>query len=197
MTSKYERSYKKDQVEPKKNLIIFDLDGCVADSDDYVVTNKEAYELEPELFDKKPSKEDENKFSLEYFKAHQKDIKPYAGIFQMFVRLASVENVAIVTSRFETVKQQTIDWLKQYCTEYFDEATWRRVQFQISFNEKKEKSLVYKTRILKELMERHNIILMVEDHPEVINWAKSKGIMVLIPSTGYKDLAGTDRTKQC
>lgn len=195
MTSKYERSYKKDQAEPKKNLIVFDLDGCMADSDDYVVTNKEAYKLEPELFDKKPSKDVENNFSLEYFKAHQKDIKPYPGIFQMFVRLASVENVAIVTSRFEVVKQQTIDWLKYYCTQYFDEVTWRRVQFQISFNEKKEKSLVYKTKILKELMEKYNIIFMVEDHPEVINWAKSKGIMVLIPSTGYKDLEGTDRTK--
>ena len=195
MTSKYERSYKKDQTELKKNLIVFDLDGCIADSDDYVVTNKEAYKLEPELFDKKPSKDEENNFSLAYFKAHQKDIKPYSGIFQMFVRLANVENVAIVTSRFDVVKQQTIEWLKYYCTQYFDETTWRRMQFQISFNEKKEKSLVYKARILKELMEKHNIILMVEDHPEVIDWAKSKGIMVLIPSTGYKDLEGTDRTK--
>lgn len=195
MAIKYKKRYKEDQQEPKKNLIVFDLDGCIADSDNYVITNKEAYNLEPELFDKKPSKEDENKFSLAYFKAHQKDIKPYSGIFQIFVRLASVENVAIVTARYEIVKPQTIDWLKQYCTQYFDEATWRRVQFQISFNEKKEKSLVYKTRILKELMEKYNIMLMVEDHPEVINWAKSKGIMVLIPSTGYKDLEGTDRAK--
>ena len=79
---------------------------------------------------------------------------------------------------------------------YFDEMTWRKASFKISFNEKMEKSLAYKKKTFKKLMENYNILLLVEDHPEVIAWAKSKKIDTLVPATGYKDLNGTDLTEK-
>lgn len=190
MSAKYYRKPVKDIK--KSDIIVFDLDGCIMNSDDYVLTNEQAWKLDKSLFTKKPNKEDKDNFCIEYLRKHQKDVEPYRGIFELFVRLACVTQVIIVTARFEIMKQATIDWLKENCVKYFDEMTWRKVSFKISFNEKMEKSLAYKKKTFKKLMENYNILLLVEDHPEVIAWAKSKKIDTLVPATGYKDLNGTD-----
>lgn len=39
-------------------------------------------------------------------------------------------------------------------------------------------------------MAKYDILLLIESHPEVIEWAKSKKIDTLVPATGYKDLNG-------
>ena len=47
---------KKDAIIPKQKLIIFDLDGCIADSDNFVITNEEAWKLDKSLFKEKPTR---------------------------------------------------------------------------------------------------------------------------------------------
>lgn len=193
--SKYIKTYKKDAIIPKQKIIIFDLDGCIADSDNFVITNEEAWKLDKSLFKEKPTKDTKKLFCLEYFRKHHSEIQPYYGIFELFVRLASITNVAIVTARFEIMKPETIEWLKENCIKLFNDATWRQLHFDLFFNEKMEKSLVYKKEVFSKLLETYDISLLVEDHPEVINWAKSKNINVLVPATGYKNLEGTDLTR--
>lgn len=196
---KYEKSYrieaKEDSLASLPILYIFDLDGCIANSDDFVLTNKQAYELDKEE-SHIPTKENKDDFSIWYMKKHMMDIPPYLGILSLFVKLSMFSNVVIVTSRFEDLKPATINWLKQVIIDNFNEEIWRRCKFQIIFNENQETSLKFKSRIIENLKEFYKILLMVEDHPEVIAYAQKQGIEVLVPSTGYKNLNGKDLKKR-
>lgn len=190
---------KEQQIKP--DLVIFDLDGCVINSDDFVITKKQAYlQKDKYSFDEsimtlpieKPKPSEENDFCIEHLYNTHHLIPAYSGILDMFVRFATSSNVAIVTSRFEILRSKTINWLKEKITERYNSSIWRQVRYQIYFNEEKEQTLKFKKSMISKLMKTYNISLMVEDHPEVIKWAKSKDIMVLVPSTGYKDLNGKD-----
>jgi phosphoglycolate phosphatase-like HAD superfamily hydrolase len=202
------KSYKKEiQEQIKQNIVIFDLDGCLADSDDFILTNLQAWQKEKENYAKegkayrvkKPEKKVQNDFSTAYLYEHLEEIKPKYGILELFVRLASVTNVAIVTSRPEIMRGKTTNWLRDNIIECYGELAWRQVRYKMFFNEFQEKSLVYKKNICTELMKTNKILLLIDDHPDVIDWAKSKGIETLVPGTGYKNLNDKDlvKEKQC
>lgn len=176
---------------PKSDLIIFDLDGTIMNSDDFILTIEQAYNLEPSLFINKPNK-NKNDFCQLYLQKHHHEIQPFEGIFKLFVLLCLHSNVAIVTSRHSLLKSATVEWLKKYTLEFFDESIWRLMKYKLIFNDEIEKSLVYKKRVFQELAEIYNIQLLIEDHPEVVAYAKSIGINVLVPSTGYKNLNNND-----
>ena len=185
------------QIKP--SLVVFDLDGCIMNSDDFVITKKQAWELSKDdestsgyFAIEKPSKSEENDFSLAYLYKHHSEIQPYYGILDMFVKFAVDSNVAIVSSRYEIMRGLTTQWLEEQITKRHGNDCWRRVRYTSYFNEFKESTLKFKKETLSELMRTYDITLMVEDHPDVINWAKSKNIMVLAPSTGYKNLNGKD-----
>ena len=185
------------QIKP--SLVVFDLDGCIMNSDDFVITKKQAWELSKDdtstsgyFAIEKPRKSEENDFSLAYLYKHHSEIQPYYGILDMFVKFAVDSNVAIVSSRYEIMHGLTTQWLEEQITKRHGNDCWRRVRYTSYFNKFKESTLKFKKDTLSELMRTYDITLMVEDHPDVINWAKSKNIMVLVPSTGYKNLNGKD-----
>lgn len=193
------KSPKNELKEHKPELIIFDFDGCIANSDDFVMTNKEVWEKDSDVLLRpgvgqrgKPTKATENDFCLAYLYDNHEKIEPYHGILDLFVKLSIISNVAIVTSRFDVLRAKTVNWLKDTILTKYGDSTWRRVNYKMFFNDDKEKSLVYKKNTITKLLETYNIQLMVEDHPEVANWAKTKGINVLVPATGYKNLNGND-----
>ena len=172
-------------------------------SDDFVITKKEAYERsKTEVEDdeiirhrfpiSKPSKSEENNFSLEYLYNHHHEVPAYDGILNMFVTYATKLPTAIVTSRWEIFRAKTTDWLMTNIIKKYGDQVWRQVRYTCYFNEYRKSSLAFKREQLSELMETYNIALMVEDHPSVIEWSKSKGIMTLVPCTGYKNLNGKD-----
>lgn len=183
------------KVKDKPSLVIFDLDGTLADSDDFILTNKQAYQQEPELFAQKPSKDTENTFCDIYFKHHHKEIKPYEGTLRLFIAMAKTDNVAIITSRKDILQPQTVEWLKTNIIAMTNETVWRSIRYKLIFNEKKEKSLEYKRKAIAKLAETYKISLIIDDHPDVIEWAKKQGIEVLVPGNGYKDLNGKDLAK--
>ena len=193
-----------DKTDNKTDLIIFDLDGCIANSDDFILTNLQAWEKEKsEAFyaglpfkKEKPTGSKASDFCNEYFIKHQMEVPPYAGILDLFVRMALLINVAIVTSRHEILKAATIRWLNKVIVETYGDNVWRNINYKMFFNVKKETSLTYKKKQFTELMEKYNILLLIEDHPEVVEWAKSKKIDTLVPATGYKDLNGKDLVKK-
>ena len=194
------KMHKLEDNSTKPELVIFDFDGCIANSDDFVLTNKQAWEKDPDVFLRagvgqrggQPSKATENDFSLAYLYDHHEEIEPYYGILDQFVKLSITSNVAIITARFDVLRAKTVDWLKETILKRYGDSTWRRVNYKMFFNDFKEKSLSYKKNTITKLLETYNIQLMIEDHPEVANWAKSKGINVLVPVTGYKNLNGND-----
>lgn len=196
---KYEKSYrleaKRDLLEALPSLYIFDLDGCLANSDNFVLTNKQAYKIDKDE-NYKPTKDNENDFSLWYMKKHMMDIPPYLGALSLFVKLSMFSNVAVVTSRFEGLKPVTVAWLRRVIIDNFSEEIWRRCKFQIIFNEEEKSSLKFKSKVIQELEKTYKILLMVEDHPEVIAYARKRGIEVLVPSTGYKNLNGKDLKRE-
>ena len=205
MTSSYQRkpkNMKKEEfqeefdedikVKDKPSLVIFDLDGTLADSDDFILTNKQAYEKEPELFAQKPSKDTENIFCDVYFKHHHKEIEPYEGTLRLFIAMAKTDNVAIITSRKDILQPLTVEWLKTNVIALTSETVWRSIRYKLIFNEKKEKSLEYKRKAITKLADTYKISLIIDDHPDIIEWAKKQGIEVLIPGNGYKDLNGKD-----
>lgn len=189
-----EESYK------KPNLIVFDFDGCIANSDDFVLTNSQAYQKELEIALKnntkctmqKPNASNKNDFCQDYLRKHHSEIQPYFGVFDLFVKLSMVTKVAIVTSRHEILLGDTQKWIEQNTIKYYNEQTWRQMFYQTYFNDSKVKSLQFKQKKLTELMDAYNILLLIEDHPQVIEWAKKKNIEVLVPATGYKNLNGQD-----
>lgn len=194
---------KKDKIEykTKQKLYIFDLDGCIANSDNFVLTNQQAYEKDPDIrtrkglgFRDKLTKDTKNQFSDAYMIDHQSEIEPYEGIFDLFVRLAQVTNVAILTARPDYMHPCTIQWIKDKVIEHYSEQIFRRMSYLITFNENKEKSLVYKKRIIEEYEKSYRIALIIDDHPEIVEYAKSKDIVCLSPATGYKNLNGNDLT---
>lgn len=208
MTSSYQRkpkNMKKEEfqeefnedikVKDKPSLVIFDLDGTLADSDDFILTNKQAYEKEPELFAQKPSKDTENIFCDVYFKHHHKEIKPYEGTLRLFIAMAKTDNVAIITSRKDTLQPLTVEWLKTNVIALTSGTVWRSIRYKLIFNEKKEKSLEYKRKAITKLADTYKISLIIDDHPDIIEWAKKQGIEVLVPGNGYKDLNGKDLAK--
>lgn len=185
----------------KPDIVIFDLDGCIMNSDDFVLTRQQAWD-KTKLGDEtksrvsypvtKPKAFEKDLFSLEYLYNHQHEVEPYEGILDVFVKYASLTKVAIVTSRYELLKAKTIEWLKAQISKRYGEARWRQLRYDMYFNELKEPSLKFKKDKLSELMKTYNILFMIEDHPQVIAWAKSKSITVLVPATGYKNLNGKD-----
>ena len=183
------------KVKDKPSLVIFDLDGTLADSDDFILTNKQAYEIEPELFAQKPSKDTENIFCDVYFKHHHKEIKPYEGTLRLFIAMAKTDNVAIITSRKDTLQPLTVEWLKTNVIALTSETVWRSIRYKLILNEKKEKSLEYKRKAITKLADTYKISLIIDDHPDIIEWAKKQGIEVLVPGNGYKDLNGKDLAK--
>ena len=199
MSKQYIKSAKAVQKESivKPDLIIFDFDGCIANSDDFIVTNKEAYKLD-KLIHKMP-KERDNDICLEYLQKHNLDIEPYEGIFKLFVKLCLSSNIALVTSRFDYFQKDTFNWLKIKTIEHFNESIWRQMRFNAYFNVEQRKSLEFKRDTMKALSQKYNIVLLIDDHPEVVNWAEGQGITVLTPSTGYKNLNSKDlmETNKC
>lgn len=205
MSKEYIQSPKNQiEDEQKSDIIVFDLDGCIANSDDFVLTNLQAWEKEKELAIqqnvkftlKKPTEKEADLFSNEYLLKHQMEIPPYYGILDLFVRMALLTKVAIVTSRREILKAATIRWLNKVVVENYGDNVWRNINYKMFFNENNLHSLTYKKKVFTSLMETYNILLLIEDHPEVIEWAKSKKIDTLVPATGYKDLNGKDLVKK-
>lgn len=192
---------KKDKTDYKikQKLYIFDLDGCIANSDDFILTNEQAYKKDPDIrirkglgFRDKLTAANKTDFSEAYLIDHQSEIEPYEGIFDLFVRLAQVSKVAIITARPDYMHPCTIQWLKDKIINYYGEQVFRQISYFITFNELKEKSLAYKKRIIEEYEKSYRIALIIDDHPEIIKYAKSKNIVCLSPATGYKNLNGND-----
>jgi len=186
-----------ERIKPK--LYIFDLDGCIANSDDFILTNEEAFKKDPGICDRlgpgfrgKLTKENKKLFSEAYLADHQLEIEPYKGILDLFVRMSQITNTAIITSRVPLMSACTIEWLEYVVSMYYGKPTWRQMRYKLFFNELKEKSLAYKKRLFEELRKEYDIELIVDDHPEIADYAKSKGIVCLVPATGYKDLNGND-----
>lgn len=194
----YEKSYRTTMKDNyKQNIVIFDLDGTIMNSDNYIVTNKQAYELTCNTENKlpKPSKLEEDKFCIEYLRRNHDNIEPYYGILDLFVSLAKLNQVAIVTSRFEILKAQTIMWLERQIITLYGNDTWRKIYFKTYFNEHKLKSLEYKKGVFKDIQKTYNISLIIDDHPDIKTWANKNGINILVPGTGYKNLNGVDLTQ--
>lgn len=183
----------------KPSIYVFDLDGCIANSDDFVLTNKQAYEKDPDIQNRlgvgyrgKLTKAVENLFSEAYMADHMLEIQPYKGILDLFVRMSQTSHTAIVTSRIPVMRTYTIDWLEQVISELYGKQVWRQLNYKLFFNELNEKSLAYKKKMIEKLRETYNIALIVDDHPEVADYAKSKNIVCLVPATGYKNLNDND-----
>lgn len=198
MSSKYV-SKPKELKSYKQKIYVFDLDGCIANSDDFILTNEEAFKKDPSICDRlgpgfrgKLTKENKKLFSEAYLADHQLEIEPYYGILDLFVRMSQMSNTAIITSRVPLMSACTIEWLEHVITERYGKTVWRQLSYKLFFNELKEKSLAYKKRIIEQLMQTYDIALIVDDHPEIANYAKSKGLVCLVPATGYKDLNGND-----
>lgn len=195
----YEKSYNSiaRENEHKSKLIVFDLDGCIANSDDFVLTNEQVWSKDKDLFIKynkqKPTKSDKDLFCEDYLYEYCLDVEPYFGILDLFVATAKTSNVAIVTARHLRLYAKTIEWLKQSIIDRYNESTWRSLSYKLFFNENKETSLQYKKRVFKELEKQYEISLVVEDHPDVITFLKNKNVNVLVPATGYKNLNEKDR----
>ena len=192
-------TYKKDikEYESKSKIIVFDLDGCIANSDDFVLTNEQVWSKDKGLFAKynkqKPTKSNKDLFCEDYLYEYCLDVEPYFGILDLFGTTAKTSNVAIVTARYLRFYAKTIEWLKQSVIDRYNESTWRSLHYKLFFNENKETSLQYKKRVFKELEKQYEISLVVEDHPDIITFLKKKNVNVLVPATGYKNLNGKDR----
>ena len=106
--------------------------------------------------------------------------------------MSQIANTAIVTSRVSIMHDCTIRWLEKVISESYDEQVWRQLSYKIFFNDLNEKSLVYKKKMIEQLKEDYEIALIVDDHPEVSEYAKSNDIVCLVPATGYKNLNGND-----
>lgn len=185
-------------IKPK--IYIFDLDGCIADSDNFVLTNEQAFKIDPEIqnrygagFRGLLTKENKKDFSDAYMIDHQMEIKPYEGIFDLFVRMSQVGHTAIVTARPQYMSTCTIQWLEKNVIQYYGESVWRRLSYKLYFNDTKDKSLAYKKKMFEQLKETYDIVLVIDDHPDIAKYLKSINVMCLVPSTGYKDLNGKDR----
>lgn len=184
-------------METKEKLIIFDIDGCMANSDEFILTKKEAYDKEIKNCKSieeakkfiKPKKSEENEFDLDYFKRHHSEIEPHYGVFDLFVKLSQTSKVAIITARYEILKQVTYDWLISNTIKLYGDGVWRQMSYFAYFNENFESSLQFKKGVIESIMKTYDILLLIEDHPKVVEWAKSKNIETLVPATGYKDLS--------
>ena len=74
----------KEKYEPTQTITIFDLDGCIANSDDFVITRLQAWEKKRDLAiakgesykEPKPSKQIESDFAEDYFYEEQENIPP-------------------------------------------------------------------------------------------------------------------------
>lgn len=186
-------------IVEKPKLYIFDLDGCIANSDDFILTNEQAYAKDPGLT-KRPgigyrgelTNDIKHVFSEAYLIDHQLEIPPYKGILDLFVRMAQTSHAAIVTARTPLLRYATIAWLERTISLFYSKQEWRRLSYKLIFNEFNEKSIVYKKRTIEELKETYDIALIIDDHPEIAEYAKSNGLVCLVPATGYKNLNGCD-----
>lgn len=192
------KSLKKElQTWKKPSLFIFDLDGCLAKSDDFVLTNQQAYKLDKNTSKVMtvpvtiPTEKNKNLFSISYMRNHMMEIPENPGLFDIFLAMCKTTNVAIVTSRPSVMRDDTLEWLKVKIEDR-DRTIWRRLSFKIFYNESNLPSVTYKSKVISKLMDSYEIKLLIEDHPEVIKWAESKGIATLAPSTKHKNLNDYD-----
>ena len=105
----------KDLITNKQSCYIFDIDGCLADVHEILLTNKQTYEKKfAEYLEKrdakakskdlkdlvepiKPAEDKLNKIDWDYFKDHLLDAIPIPGILDLFTTVASSRKVILLT----------------------------------------------------------------------------------------------------
>lgn len=199
----------KDLITNKQSCYIFDIDGCLADVHEILLTNEQSYEKKfAEYLEKrdakakskdlkglkglvepvKPAEDKLNKIDWDYFKDHLLDAIPIAGILDLFTTVASSRKVILLTGRSERNRVGTVEWLKKVIIEKGGDDLFRRINFQLIMRGDKEMNLSgakYKRAKIQELSKQYNIQFCIEDCPEIVEELTQMGILVLSPNREY------------
>ena len=147
------------------------------------IITRPQYPVEP-IRPSSPDPETENDFAREYFDSHLKECYPIYGVLDIFIALALSKKVILLTSRNESTRDDTIEWLRKVIVERTSEDTYRRINFQLVCKSPKcnKNDIIFKKEKILEIAKQYHIQLIIEDRPEIVKEYTKLGFLVLSPN---------------